>query len=101
MKDEPAEAAPKPISSPIRQAAARAPREAAARRSIVHRVRAREELQRLEADTAQRPDKGAVQSSTIKSLSQQSDRLRTELSIATQTAIVFQTPLDLDRTPVA
>jgi hypothetical protein len=37
--------------------------------------------------------KPAVQSSTIKSLSQQ--------SIATQTTITFQTPLDLARTPVA
>jgi hypothetical protein len=40
-------------------------------------------------------------SSTIKSLSWQFDQRRTELSIATPTAIMFQTPLDLDRTPVA
>jgi hypothetical protein len=40
-------------------------------------------------------------SSTIKSLSWQFDRRRTELSIATPIAIMFQTPLDLDRTPVA
>ena len=101
MKDEPAERRRSSFQVHSCQAAGRAPRAAAARRSIVHRVRAREELQRLEADAAQRPDKGAVQSSTIKSLSQQFDRLRTELSIATQTAIMFQKPPDLDRTPVA